>query len=92
VFGHDGDIYPAISHTVRIDPVTRSAIIILSSGKEGFAWRLGLDWAYWKTGNGDNSVDWASLAQAIVIGAGVIAALVAVWVMRSAHSRRRQIG
>jgi hypothetical protein len=72
--------------------VTRSGIIILSSGKEGFAWRLAADWVYWKTGNGDNSVDWASLAQTIVIGAGMVAALVAVWVMRSAHSRRRQIG
>jgi CubicO group peptidase (beta-lactamase class C family) len=92
VFGHDGENYPAISHTVRIDPMTRSGIIILSSGKAGFAARLGADWAYWKTGNGDNSIDWESLAQTIAIGAGLIAVLVAAWVMRGAHSRRRQFG
>jgi hypothetical protein len=47
VFGHDGENYPAISHAVRIDPVSRSGIVILSSGKDGFAMRLAADWLNW---------------------------------------------
>jgi CubicO group peptidase (beta-lactamase class C family) len=92
VFGHDGENYPAISHAVRIDPATRSGVIILSSGKDGFAMRLAADWVVWKTGNGANGIDWAPLPRTIAIGAGVIVALVAAWVIRDMRSRRRRMG
>src|SRR5262249_7639237 len=44
VFGHDGGNYPAISHAVRIDPVTRSGIVVMSSGSRGFASAVAADW------------------------------------------------
>jgi CubicO group peptidase (beta-lactamase class C family) len=91
VFGHDGENYPAISHAVRIDPVTRSGVIILSSGKEEFAKSLAADWVYWKTGNITIrlSIDLAPLPRTIALGAGVIILLVTAWMIRDARSRRR---
>jgi CubicO group peptidase (beta-lactamase class C family) len=50
VFGHDGNNLPAIYHAIRIDPVTRSGIVILSSGSNEFAKHLAADWVDWKTG------------------------------------------
>jgi CubicO group peptidase (beta-lactamase class C family) len=93
VFGHDGENYPAISHAVRIDPVARSGIVILSSGSDGFAMRLAADWVYWKTGNvsGVDFVDrLAKASRTIAIGAAVIVALVAAWVIRDARLRRQR--
>jgi hypothetical protein len=91
VFGHDGENYPAISHAIRVDPVTGSGIIILSSGKDEFAMRLAADWVYWKTGKG-SGIDWAPLPRTIAIGVGVTVALVAAWVIRDARSRRQRLG
>ena len=93
VFGHDGENYPAISHAVRIDPVARSGIVILSSGSDGFAMRLAADWVYWKTGNvsGIDFIDrLAKVYRIIAIGAGVIVALVAAWLIRYACFRRQR--
>jgi CubicO group peptidase (beta-lactamase class C family) len=96
VFGHDGANYPAIRHAVRIDPVTRSGIVILSSGSDGFATRLAADWVYWKTGNVKNGIDFmdrlAHVARTIAIGAGVIVVLAVAWVIRDALSRRPRVG
>jgi len=36
--------YRAISNAVLIDPVTRSGIMILSSGRDGFVERLVAEW------------------------------------------------
>jgi CubicO group peptidase (beta-lactamase class C family) len=94
VFGHDGENYPAISHAVRIDPVTRSGVVILSSGRDGFATRLAAHWVYWKTGHGHpNLIDrLPQLLRTIAVGAGLIVVLVAAWVMRDVRSRRRRMG
>jgi hypothetical protein len=89
VIGHDGENYPAISHAVRLDPVTRSGVIILSSGKDGFAMKLAADWVLWKTGNGINGVDLTPLAQTIAVGAGVIIVLMMARLIRDARSMRR---
>ena len=78
VFGHDGENYPAISHAVRIDPITRS-IVILSSGRDGFAMRLAADWVYWKTGNVNLIDRLPQLLRTIAVGAGVIVVLVRAW-------------
>jgi CubicO group peptidase (beta-lactamase class C family) len=91
VFGHDGESEPAISHAIRIDPVTRSGVIILSSGKDRFATRLAADWVYWQTGKGSNGIDWTLLPRTIAIGVGVIVALVAAWAIRDGRSRRRRL-
>jgi len=91
LFGHDGWNVPEISHAVRIDPATRSAIVILSNGRHGFATRLAADWVYWKTGNGANGIDLAQLARTIAIGAAVIVVLIAAWVIGDASPRRRRM-
>jgi hypothetical protein len=94
VFGHGGFNYPAINHAVRIDPVARSGIIILSSGSGEFATRLAADWEHWKTGtvNGLEVIDrLGQRVRTIAIGAAVIAVLATAWLIRDARSRRRRL-
>lgn len=50
VFGHDGVNDPAISATVRINPSTGDAIIVLASGSRSLASQLGAEWVFWQTG------------------------------------------
>ncbi len=50
VFGHDGVNDPAISATVRINPTTRDAIIVLATGSKTLASKLGGEWVFWQTG------------------------------------------
>ena len=89
VFGHDGDNFPAINHAVRVDPITRSGIVVLSSGDAAFASRLAAEWTFWKTGH----VDFAGLARnlrrllrTIGAGAGTIAIAAIAWIW---FARRR---
>jgi CubicO group peptidase (beta-lactamase class C family) len=95
VFGHDGNNLPAIYHAIRIDPVTRSGIVILSSGSNEFPKHLAADWVYWKTSNVE-FFDFLGrlphLLRTIGVGAVVILILAAIWVIRDARSRRRQMG
>jgi hypothetical protein len=92
VFVHDGENYSAISHAIRIDPVTRSGIVINSSSG-GFAMRLAADWLYWKTGNLSYiGFRLPQLMRTVGIGAALIVLFVADWVIWDAHSRRRRAG
>jgi CubicO group peptidase (beta-lactamase class C family) len=50
IVGHDGNNYPAINTTARIDPATGNGIIVLSSGNGVLASEIGGDWTYWQTG------------------------------------------
>jgi CubicO group peptidase (beta-lactamase class C family) len=50
IVGHDGNNYPAINTTARIDPATGNGIIVLSSGNGMLASEIGGDWTYWQTG------------------------------------------
>ena len=50
VFGHDGVNEPAISATVRINPNTDDAIIVLATGSQALASRIGAEWVFWQTG------------------------------------------
>jgi CubicO group peptidase (beta-lactamase class C family) len=93
VFGHGGINYPAINHAVRIDPVARSGIVILSSGSGEFATRLAADWEHWNTGtvNGLEVIDrLGQRVRIIAIGAAMIVLLATVWAIRDARSRRRR--
>jgi CubicO group peptidase (beta-lactamase class C family) len=83
VFGHDGDNFPAINTAVRVDPKTRSGIVVLSSGDGAFAWKLASEWTYWKTGH----VDFSGFARrlqrvlrTIAIGAGMISCAAFAWI------------
>jgi CubicO group peptidase (beta-lactamase class C family) len=50
IFGHDGINEPAISATVRINPNTEDAIIVLATGSRALASQLGAEWVFWQTG------------------------------------------
>ena len=94
VFGHSGLNWPAINHAVRIEPVARSGIVILSSGSEEFATRFAADWQHWKTGtvNGLEVIDrLGQRVPTLAIGAAVIVLLVTAWVIRDVRSRRRRL-
>ena len=88
VFGQDGENFPAISHAVRIDPVTRSGIVVMSSGSRGFASGVATDWLYWKTAVNYVGLRLPHLLRAFVIGAALIVLVVAVWTIRNVHLRR----
>jgi len=83
VFGHDGDNFPAINHAVRVDPVTRGGIVVLSSGDAGFASQIAAEWTLWKTGHVDLSGfarNLQRLLRTIAIGAGTIAFAAIGWI------------
>ncbi|WP_338441078.1 serine hydrolase domain-containing protein [Synechococcus elongatus IITB4] len=50
IVGHDGNNVPALNHTVRLNPQTGDAIVLLISGNRQLASDLGADWVYWETG------------------------------------------
>ena len=53
VFGHDGANDPAINTTVRVNPETGDAVIVLVSGHPTLASSLGAEWVLWQTGKPD---------------------------------------
>ena len=88
VIGHDGNNRPALNHSWRLNPATGNGIVVMSSGDETFASRLGSEWTFWETGN----VDVVTLAlgarrMAVTIFAGwtvmLAAALALAWIRRS---------
>ncbi len=90
VFGHDGTNEPAISATVRINPKTEDAIIVLATGSKGLASQLGAEWVFWQTGLPDVLTVPAEIRRVMpVVGAGAcgisLLAFVPVW-----HKRRRR--
>lgn len=50
VFGHDGNNYPAINTTARVDPATGDGIVVLETGNPALAREIGGEWTFWKTG------------------------------------------
>ena len=93
VFGHDGTNEPAISATVRINPKTEDAIIVLATGSSALASQLGAEWVFWQTGLPDILTIPAEIRRVMpVLGAGaggiVLLACVPVWRKR----RRRTQG
>jgi CubicO group peptidase (beta-lactamase class C family) len=53
IIGHDGDNYPAINTTARVDPSSGDGIVVLESGNTRLASNLGSEWIFWRTGNAD---------------------------------------
>ncbi|MEO1657209.1 MAG: serine hydrolase domain-containing protein [Pseudomonadota bacterium] len=75
VFGHDGGNEPAINASVRINPETRDAFILLANGHATLASDIGADWVLWQTGTPDFLSSDAAIASSIVpivVGSGVI--------------------
>lgn len=75
VFGHDGANEPAINSTLRINPDNNDAIIVLSSGGEHIASKLGYEWTLWQTGYPDFLAFDVALQSAFIpclLGLGII--------------------
>ncbi|WP_194442763.1 serine hydrolase domain-containing protein [Pseudoalteromonas simplex] len=75
VFGHDGANEPAINSTLRINPDNNDAIIVVSSGGEHIASKLGYEWTLWQTGSPDFLAFDVALQSAFVpclLGLGII--------------------
>ncbi|MEO5510533.1 MAG: serine hydrolase domain-containing protein [Longimicrobiales bacterium] len=90
VFGHDGVNDPAISATVRINPSTGDAIIVLATGSKFLAAQLGAEWVFWQTGLPDVlslPAEIRGVMPLLLAGAGgiVLLGLVLVW-----RERRRK--
>ncbi|WP_147303732.1 serine hydrolase domain-containing protein [Parvularcula marina] len=79
VFGHDGANDPATNVTIRINPETRDAIIVLVTGHPRLASEIGGEWVLWQTGVPDVLSTDKALRSAVVpalAGAGIILLLV----------------
>ncbi len=50
VFGHDGANDPALNVTLRVNPDTGAAIVMLVSGHPSLASTMGSEWTLWQTG------------------------------------------
>lgn len=50
VIGHDGQNFPAINTTARLDPATGDGVIVLQTGSATLAREIGGEWTYWQTG------------------------------------------
>jgi CubicO group peptidase (beta-lactamase class C family) len=90
VIGHDGNNYPAINTTARLDPATGDGIIVLETGNGTVASRIGSDWTYWHTGVVDLPTlvfEWQGTVTVFAVGAFLIilAAIVIGW-----RGRRRR--
>jgi len=90
VFGHDGANEPAMNTTVRINPDTEDAIIVLATGNRTLASQLGAEWVLWQTGLPDVLTIPSEVRRVMpLLGGGacgiVLLAFVPVW-----RARRRQ--
>ncbi len=92
VFGHDGRNEPAINTTVRINPDTKDAIIVLATGSRSLATQLGAEWVFWQAGLPDVlSIPGEVRGVMPVVGAGagviVLVAYVPLWRRRNRRAR-----
>jgi CubicO group peptidase (beta-lactamase class C family) len=78
VIGHDGNNYPAINTTARLDPATGDAILVLETGNATLAREIGGEWTYWHTGTvGIDTLVMFDLRRLLMIfAAGALAILI----------------
>jgi CubicO group peptidase (beta-lactamase class C family) len=92
VIGHDGQNYPAINTTARVDPATGNGIIVLTTGSATLAREIGGEWTFWQTGK--VGLDTIMLFDAPKIGfvwfAGAIVIVVVVAAAAIVRRRRAQ--
>lgn len=90
VFGHDGANDPAMNATVRINPSTGDAIIVLVTGSPDLASRLGAEWVFWQTGLPDVLTVPAAVQGVVPVIAGGALGIALVAVLLALRSRRRR--
>lgn len=78
VVGHDGENFPAINTTARIDPATGDGIIMLETGSPTVASEIGGDWTYWHTGVVDLGVLVSEARRTLIILAAGILVIIAL--------------
>ena len=75
IVGHDGNNDPAINTSVRLNPKTGDAIVVLETGDTNLASTLAGEWVFWQTGYMDVvmvAMRASAIVKAIAIGAVVI--------------------
>ena len=93
VFGHDGVNEPAISATVRINPETKDAIIVLATGSRALASQLGSEWVFWQTGLPDVLTLPAEIRRVLpVLGVGAFGIVLVAFIPAWRNRRRRKQG
>ena len=86
VYGHDGANDPAINVTVRVNPSTSAALVVLVSGHPSLASDIGSEWVLWQTGYPDIlSLERAmqSALLPLLIGTLLILSLAIAWARTS---------
>jgi hypothetical protein len=86
VFGHDGVNEPALNSTVRMNPDTADAMVMLVSGHPTLASNIGSEWVLWQTGVPDFLQTEKALKSALIpflIGSFFVIFAIFLW------SRRR---
>ena len=86
VFGHDGANEPAINASVRINPETSDAFVMLVSGHPSLASSIGSEWVLWQTGYPDFlSTDRAPKSALFPILVGSLVILLLLLIRRQRH-------
>lgn len=93
VFGHDGANQPAINASVRVNPDTRDAIIVLETGNRTLATQVASEWVFWQTGLPDFLSIPGEIRRTVpvLIGGAFFILLAAVFIARRRHSKRKFI-
>jgi CubicO group peptidase (beta-lactamase class C family) len=88
VVGHDGNNYPAINTTARLDPATGDGILVLEKGNATLAREIGGEWTYWHAGvvGLDTLVMFDLRRNLILLASGALAILIAGFLL---YRRRR---
>lgn len=90
VYGHDGGNDPAINSTVRINPDSGDAIIVLETGHLSIATTIGSHWVLWQTGIPDVfAIDQVIQSMILPLSLGLLFILLASAYAGFRHSRRR---
>ena len=89
IVGHDGNNFPAINTTARVDPATGNGIIVLETGNGTLASRIGSDWTFWQTGYVDLPTIAEEARGTLIVLAGGTAAIVLAAVVIGWRGRRK---
>lgn len=91
IIGHDGDNEPAINTAVRLDPATGDGFVLLETGNDLMATRLGGEWVFWTSGKVDFlavTMEFQQTLKWVAIGAGLAFLLTFILVWRLARRRK----
>lgn len=89
IVGHDGNNFPAINTTARLDPATGDGVIVLETGNGTLASRIGSDWTFWHTGYVDLPTIAAEARTTLVILAAGAATILLAAVVIGWRGRRK---